>query len=300
MVDQARRCGPLRVAVAAAADREVLQAVAQAHAEGIAEPILVGNKGEILDLAAGIGFDLRACTIFDQPEAKRAAFDVVGLAAQGKADVVMKGQLKTNELLAAALRREGGIRDTNLLTHVGIFEIPRMDRLIYISDSGVVLHPDIYQKLEIIQNVVEVAHCFGIRRPRVAILAATEDVDPRRPVSIDSLALSRMARQGWIEDAVVDGPMALDVAISMHAARAKDIVGPVAGQADILIVPDVESGNVMAKSIQYFGHGRMAGLVVGARVPILISSRADTAETRFLSLAMASIISDHRRRRAVE
>jgi len=296
MVDYARTRGPIRIGVASAADREVLLAVGQAQDEGLAEAILVGNEAEILRLGEDLELDLSQTTILDQPEPKRAAIEVIGLAAQGKIDVVAKGQLKTTELLGAALRREGGIRERELVTHVGIFEIPRLDRLVYISDSGVVLYPDIHQKLEIIQNVVDVAHSFGLDRPRVALLSASEEVDPGRPASIESLALSRMAGEGWIEGAVVDGPMALDVAVSMRSAKTKGIAGPVAGQADILIVPNVEAGNVMAKSIQYFAHGRMAGLVVGARVPILISSRADTAETRFLSLAMAAIIADHRRR----
>ena len=295
MVDYARTRGPIRIGVASAADREVLLAVEQARAEGLAEAILVGNEAEILRLGEDLRLDWTQATIVDQPEPKRAAMAVISLAAQGEIDVVVKGQLKTTELLGAALRREGGIRERSLVTHVGIFEIPRLDRLIYISDSGVVLYPDIHQKLEIIQSVVEVAHCFGLECPKVALLSASEEIDPGRPVSMDNLALSQMAGEGWIEGAAVDGPMALDVAVSMRSATVKGIAGPVAGQADILIVPNVEAGNVMAKSIQYFAHGRMAGLVVGARVPILISSRADTAETRFLSLAMAAIIADHRR-----
>jgi phosphate butyryltransferase len=296
MVEYAQSCGPVRVAVAAAAEREVLLAIAEAQQAGIAKATLVGDVAAIRRLQAELKLDLGHARLVDEPEPKRAVFDVVSLAAQARADVIVKGNIKTDELLSAALRREGGIRERRLLTHVGIFEIPRMDRLIYISDSGVVVRPDIYQKVEIIQNAVDVAHCFGLERPRVAILSATEDVDPSLPVSIESLAISRMARDGWVEGAVVDGPMSLDVAISPHSARVKNVSGPVAGRADILIVPDVVSGNIMAKSIQYFGQGRMAGLVVGARVPILISSRADTAETRFLSLAMAAIIVHHQRR----
>ena len=298
MVNAAQSMGPARIAVAAAADPEVLLAVAEAHAAGIAEAILVGDAAGIARLRREMRLDLGAATILDEPEPKRAAIQVISLVAQGAADVVVKGRLKTEELLGAALRREGGIREENLLTHVGIFEIGRCDRLIYISDSGVVLYPDIRQKLEIIQNVVDVAHCFGLDCPKVAVLSSTESVDPGLPGGVDGLILSRMAQQGAVEGAWVDGPLSLDVAISAHAARVKGVEGPVAGAADILIVPNVETGNIMAKSIQYFGHGRMAGLVVGARAPILISSRADVAETRFLSLAMAAIVVGCRRRRA--
>jgi phosphate butyryltransferase len=295
MVAAARAGTPLRIGVAAAADREVLESVAQARQEGIVEATLVGDEPAIRQIADEIGFDLGSTTVLHEPEAKRAAVLVVSLAAGSSVDTVVKGHLKTEELLGAALRREGGIRQQSLMTHVGIFEIPRLDRLIYISDSGVVLYPDICQRLEIIQNAVDVAHCFGLQLPKVALLSSSEEVHPDLPVSIESLAISRMAQQGWAEGAVVDGPLSLDVAISPHAARVKAAGGPVAGQADILIVSSVESGNIMAKSIQYFARGRMAGLVVGARTPVIINSRADSAETRFLSLAMAAIIVNHQR-----
>jgi phosphotransacetylase len=162
--------------------------------------------------------------------------------------------------------------------------------LIYLSDSGVVVYPDVYQKLEIINNAVRVAHRFGVEEPKVAILAASETVHPKIQASIDALALSRMAEQGWVEGAVVDGPLGLDLAISPRAAELEGNASPIAGMADVLIVPNVEAGNIVGKSLQYFAHAHMAGLVVGARVPIIINSRADNAETRYLSLAMAAIL----------
>jgi phosphotransacetylase len=203
---------------------------------------------------------------------------------------VVKGQLKTGELLGAVLDRSGGIRGPGLLTHVGLFELPGMDRLLYLSDSGVVVYPDVYQKLQIINNVVAVAHRLGVSRPKVAILAASEAVHPKIPASIDALALAKMAEQGWVEGAVVDGPLGLELAVSPESARRKGCESPIAGQADVLIVPNVEAGNIAAKGLQYFAGARMAGLVVGAQVPILISSRADSAETRYLSLAMAVVL----------
>jgi phosphotransacetylase len=173
---------------------------------------------------------------------------------------------------------------------VGLFEIPGVDRLIYISDSGVIVQPDVSQKLEIIRSVVAVAHLFGVAMPRVAILAASDSVHPKIPASIDALALAKMSEQGWVEGAVVDGPVGLEEAISPVAAQLEGSDSPIAGLADVLIVPGVEAGNIMAKGLQYFAGARMAGLVVGARVPILISSRADAAETRYLSLAMAAVL----------
>lgn len=292
MIELARNKGPKRVAVAAAHDPEVLLSFEEARRAGLEiSGYLVGDAHAIEEIARQEGVSLADFEIIHEPETSRAARTVVLLAREGKADIVIKGQLKTAELLSTALNKEIGLRDKTLMTHVGIFEIPGMHKLIYISDSGVVPYPDVYQKLEIIRNAVEVAHRFGLEMPKVAILAATEAVHPKIPASIDALALAKMAEQGWVEGAIVDGPMALDTAISEYSARVKGIKSPVAGQADILIVPNVEAGNIMAKGILYFARARMAGHVVGAKVPILINSRADEAETRFLSLAMAIYLS---------
>lgn len=290
MVVEARRLGPKMAAVAAAADPEVLKAMDEAEREGLAHSILVGDAPRIEALQGELGLTLAHARVVHEPEVHRAAAQAVALAREGQAQIVVKGQLKTSDLLRAALDREHGLRDRHLLAHVGIFEVPGFDRLIYISDSGVVLYPDIYQKLEILRMAVDVVHRFGVGEPRVAILSASELVHPKMKSSVEALALAKMAEQGWVEGAVVEGPLTLDVAVSPAAAEAKGVQGPVAGRADLLIVPGVEAGNTMAKAIQYFGGGRMAGLVVGAKVPIIINSRADTAETRFLSLAMAVIL----------
>lgn len=287
----ARRIGPVRIAVAAAADPEVLKAVDQAQGEGIVDATLVGDWGAIEAYAAQVEASLDGIAVIHQPDPKQAARQVVALARGGEADVVVKGQIKTSDLLGLALNREIGIRGRRLLSHVGIFDLPTMDRLIYLSDSGVVVYPNVYQKLEIINNVVDVAHLFGLELPRVAILAASDTVSPKIPASVDALALSRMADQGWVEGAVVDGPLGLELAISPHAAELEGCESPIGGRADILIVPSVEAGNIVAKGFLYFAGARMAGLVVGAQVPIVISSRADTADTRYLSLAMAAVLS---------
>jgi phosphate butyryltransferase len=292
MVSTARRLGPVRIAVVGADDPEVLRAVARAQQEGMVEATLVGDWPAIEAYSAQTGVDLTGATLFHEPEPLQAARHVVDLVRTGQADVLVKGQIKTADLLGIALNRHIGIRGRGLLTHVGIFDLPGVDRLIYLSDSGVVVDPDVYQKLEIINNVVKVAHLFGVPQPRVAILAASDRVHPKIPASIDALALSKMAEQGWVEGAIVDGPLALDLAISPRAASIAEIHSPIAGQADVLIVPNVEAGNIVAKGLQYFAHARMAGLVVGAKVPIIISSRADSAETRYLSLAMAVILAD--------
>jgi phosphate butyryltransferase len=290
LVAAARHIGPVPIAVAAAHDPEVLKAVAQAQLEGMVAATLVGDWPAIEAYAAQTGANLDGATLVHEPDPKRAARHVVQLARQHQARVVVKGQIKTADLLGAALNRHTGIRGRGLLTHVGLFELPGIDRLIYLSDSGVVVDPDVYQKLEIINNVVAVAHLFGVEKPRVAILAASETVHPKIPASIDALALAKMAEQGWVEGALVDGPLGLELAISPQAAALEGSASPIAGLADILIVPNVEAGNIVAKGLLYFARARMAGLVIGAQAPVLINSRADSAETRYLSLAMAVVL----------
>jgi phosphate butyryltransferase len=267
-------------------------AVGRAQQEGMVQATLVGDWPAIEAYAAQTGVDLSDLTIVHESDSQRSASRVVALARDGQVLVVVKGQVKTSELLGAALNRHIGLRRQGLLTHVGIFELPGIDRLIYLSDSGVVVYPDVYQKLEIINNVVAVARLFGVDQPRVAILAASDTVHPKIPASIDALALSKMAEQGWVDHASVDGPLGLEVAISPEAAELEESGSPIAGLADVLIVPNVEAGNIVAKGLLYFARARMAGLVVGARVPIVISSRADTAETRYLSLAMAALLAN--------
>ena len=291
MIAVAREVGPIRIAVAAADDPEVLKAVEQAQREGIVDATLVGDALAIEEHAVRAGVDLGRVEILHESDRVEAARRVVTLAREGQVHAVVKGQIKTSELLSIALSRHTGIRGRHLLSHVALFELPGLDRLLYLSDSGVMPYPDVYQKLEIMKNVISVAHHFGIPVPRVAILAASETVHPKIPASIDALALAKMAEQGWVEGAIVDGPLGLELAISPEAARLKGTGSPIAGLADVLIVPNVEAGNIVAKGLQYFAGARMAGLVVGARVPIAISSRADSAETRYLTLAMAAVLS---------
>jgi len=290
LIEAAQAVGPKCIAIAAAHDPAVLISAEELQKLGIVIAHLVGDKPAIEVIAQERHLDLSGMIIVHEPDTGRAAQHAVAMAREGQADVVIKGQLKTPQILGAALDRERGIRQKKLLTHVGLFEVPGFDRIIYMSDSGVILSPTIEQKVVIIQNVVEVAHKFGLERPRVAILAATEVVDPKIPNSIEALALTRMAEDGWVEGAIVDGPLTLDVAVSSEAARIKGVESPVAGNADILIVPGVVAGNTAAKAIQYLAGGRMAGLVVGAKVPIIINSRADTADTRLLSTAMAVVL----------
>jgi phosphate butyryltransferase len=290
LLSAAQASGPRRMAIAAAHDPQVLVSVDEAKRQGIATAILIGDTSAMKSIAAASGLSLDEAEIIHETDATLAARKAVALAREGQADVVVKGQLKTTELLSAVLDRHTGVRDKKLLTHVGIFDIPNYNRLIYLSDSGVVLYPTIWQKLEIIRNAVDVAHRLGLEEPKVAILAAFESVHPRATVSVDALALARMADQGWVKGAVVDGPLALDIAISPESARIKQVRTSVTGNADILIVPNVPAGNIASKGMLYFGRARMAAAVVGAKVPIIINSRADDAETRLLSMALATLL----------
>jgi phosphate butyryltransferase len=290
LVALAQSLGPIRIGVVAAHDPEVLRAVAQATSENMVRATLVGDLPAIEALAAQVSADLGSSRVIHEPDPGLAAQRVVEMVRDGRADAVVKGQIKTGQLLSVVLNRHIGIRGRRLLSHIALFELPGMNRLVYVSDSGVVVYPDVYQKLEIINNVVHVAHLFGIPRPKVAILAASQTVHPKIPASIDALALAKMADQGWVAGADVDGPLGLEVAISEETAKLEGCSSPIAGLADVLIVPNVEAGNIISKGLLYFAHARMAALVVGAHVPVIISSRADSAETRYLSLAMAAVL----------
>ena len=226
----------------------------------------------------------------DYPD--EAAERAVELINSHKADLAMNGLAQPRYLIEAALDRTNGLRTGRLLTDVSIFEIPNMDRLILISDIGIVVSPTMEQRIGIVRNAIEVAHALGIEQPKVAILAATEMVNPKIPLSMEAANLSKMAQRGQIKGALIDGPLALDNAISPEAARIKGIKSDVAGYADILIAPDIEAGNILAKTIIYFAKGRMAGVVVGGRCPLVLPSRSDPPETKLVSMALGIYLSE--------
>lgn len=286
----ARAKGPKTVAIAAAHEKEILLAARDAEVEGLAECILVGDRERIQHIAAHEDIELGKMMIIDEPNAHQAARKVMELVSLGHADLAMKGQIETGDFLRVALDKEIGLRIGRLFTHVAVFEIPGFDRLILVSDAGVVVAPDLAQKIEIVRNAIEVAHALGVEKPRVAILAATEMVNPKIPTTMDAANLSKMAERGQITGGIVDGPLALDNAISPEAAMVKGIHSEVAGRADILILPDIEAGNVLAKAISYFAKGRMAGIVQGARAPLVVASRADPHDSKLVSIALGVLL----------
>ena len=297
LLEEAKRVGPKKVAIAGAEEHEVLLAARDATDQGFAECICVGNMERMRKGADEHDIDLEGLTLIHAPDGKHAIRQVVGMASTGLIDIIMKGSISTGSLLSAVLAREAKLRTGRLLSHVGVFEVPGYDRFIFISDGGVNINPTVDQKLDIILNAVEVAHRLGLAEPRVALLAASELLSPHIPASIHALALAKMAEQGWVEGALVDGPLALDTAVSPKAAEIAGIPGPVAGHADILIVPDVDTGNVVAKVITFFVRGRMAGVVMGARVPLVISSRADLHEVKLVSMALGVVLAANPARR---
>jgi phosphate butyryltransferase len=290
LLDAAKEKGPKHVAIAAGHQSEVMLAGLDAEVAGLAEVILVGDQARIKEIATEEGFDISRMEVIHQPHPHQAAYQVMKLVSEGRADIAMKGKVETSDFLRAALSKDLNLRTGRLFTHVAAFEIPDFDRLIFISDAGVVVAPDLEQKVQIVQNAIHVAHGLRIDLPRVAVLAATEVVNPKIPTTLDAANLSKMADRGQIRGGLVDGPLALDNAISPESARIKGIKSEVAGYADILIAPDIEAGNVLAKAITYFAQGKMAGVVVGARCPLILPSRSDTREAKLVSLALGVML----------
>ncbi len=290
MLAAAAATGAVPVAIAAAHEYEVLVAASEAQARGIIRAILVGDAANIRQIAREHGLDLHAMRIIDVPDSEAAADKTMHIVAQGEAKVAIKGQMQTSTFLHAALRREAGLRTERLISHVGIFEVPGFDRLLFITDGGVVLYPTKEQKIGIVSNGIAVAKGLGIQQPKVALLAAADEVSPELPVTVEIAEIVAMQERWLAEGALVDGPFLLDTAVSPQVAQQRGRGGPVAGHAEVLVAPDAESGNIMAKGITYFAQGRMAGLVVGAKAPLVVGSRADPPETRLVCIAAGALL----------
>ncbi|MGQ9627759.1 MAG: bifunctional enoyl-CoA hydratase/phosphate acetyltransferase [Anaerolineae bacterium] len=282
----AKERGPKRVAIATADQKEILIAAVKAYEESLARCTLIADEDAIRRLAAEESLSLEDMEIIHEPNLRQAAKRAVELVNSGQADLIMNGRAQAGNLFRAALDRETGIRTGRLLTDVAVFEIPGVDRLIFISDAGVVVSPTFEQKVEIVQNAIDVAHLLGVENPKVAILSATEMVNPKIPVSLDASNLSKMAERGQIKGGIVDGPLALDNAISLEAAHIKGIHSEVAGRADILIAPDIEAGNILTSSLIYLARAQMASVVVGGRCPLIVPASADPPRSKLVSLAL--------------
>jgi phosphotransacetylase len=290
---------PVRTAVAHPCDDSSLTAAVQAAAAKIIKPTLVGPRERIQKLAASLNLDIAGLPIVDQPHSHAAAEKAVTLVRLGEADALMKGSLHTDELMAEVVRKDTGIRTARRISHVFIMDVPTYPKPLFITDAAINIGPTLEDKVDIVQNAIELAQALGIGTPKVAILSAVETINSKIRSTVDAAALCKMAERGQITGGMLDGPLALDNAISREAAAIKHITSPVAGDADILLVPDLEAGNMLAKELTFLADADAAGIVLGARVPIILTSRADNVRARMASCAVAALYAHARRMAAV-
>lgn len=290
LIEQARQLGPKRVAVAAAANSLVLHSIQRTSQLGFVKPLLVGRREEILAEADAIGFEVSEDQIIDTAIKTETASRAVELVRAGQADILMKGYLHTQALLHAVLDAKTGLRTDRLLSHVFLMEVPTYHKLLAITDAAINIAPDLTQKAAIVQNAIDLMHQLGIEIPKVAVLSSVETVNPRIPSTIDAACLHKMYERNQITGAIVDGPFAFDNAISRQAALDKGFDSPVSGDADIMLAPDLDAGNILSKNLEYLASAQMAGIVMGAQVPIVLTSRSDPPGARTYSLALAVIL----------
>ncbi len=267
-----------------------LRGAVEAAGEGLIEPTLIGPENEMKALARKIGVDIAPFPILNAETEVKAAELSVAMCRSGNALAMMKGSLHTDELMKVAMQRDTGLRTSRRITHVFVMDTPAYARTLLITDAAINIEPELEDKIHIVQNAIDLAHALNIPEPKVALLSAVETVNPKIKSTLDAAALCKMADRGQITGGILDGPLAFDTAVSVKAAAIKNLVSPVTGQADILVVPDLESGNMLAKQLEYLGGAQLAGIVLGARVPVILTSRADSAETRLTSCAVAVLL----------
>jgi phosphate butyryltransferase len=287
----ARQRGKKRIAVAAAQDEDVLRALRLALAEGICDPVLIGDTPKIIEIARDVGLDLKQCTVLHETENQMACEIAVRAIANHEADILMKGLVNTSALLKAVLSKSFGITQDRLLSHVAFFDSPYYHKTLCVTDAAINISPDPSEKLMILQNAIDTCHKLGIVKPLVAMLAPVEVVNSKIESTIHGASIAQMQKENLILDCIVEGPMALDVAISSGAAEHKNLISDVAGNADILVAHDLNSGNLLYKSLVFLGGATASAVVAGASVPIVLTSRADSDKSKFLSIALAVALS---------
>ncbi len=295
IVARARGLPGLVTAVVHPCDVPSLEAAIVARDRGLIDPILIGPEERIRAAAQAGGIDLSGCVIDPVPYSHAAAARGVELVRRAEAEAIMKGSLHTDELMAEIVKAESGLRTARRISHVFVMQVPALERLLLVTDGAVNIDPSLEVKADIVRNAIDLARALGIREPRVAILSAVETVTSKLRSTLDAAALCKMAERGQIAGGILDGPLAFDNAVSLAAARTKGIASEVAGRADILVAPDLEAGNILAKQLEYFAGALAGGVVLGARVPVILSSRADPLESRVLSCAVAVLFAHSRR-----
>lgn len=286
----AQEKGPKKMAVAVAQDEDVLGAIKLAYEKGIVEPILVGDSELIQKLAAGISFDISNVQIIDEKDGVEATRKATALVSSGEAQVLMKGLIDTSVIMKAVLDKEIGLRTDSVISHVAVFDVPTYHKVFMVTDAAMIIAPDLDQKKKIIENAVKLAHSLDIAEPKVAVLAAKEKVSPKMEATVHAKELADMNKAGEISGCIVDGPFALDNAVSKESARIKGIDSVVAGDADILLAPDIEAGNVLYKALSFLANAKSAGLIVGTSKPIVLTSRADNEEAKLNSIVLATLM----------
>jgi phosphate acetyltransferase len=289
----AQKCEAIRMAVVHPCSREALEGAIEAGQLGLIEPILVGPAEKIRALAANCNFDIGSLPIIDVPHSHAAAQKAVAMAQAGEVHALMKGSLHTDELMSEVIAPGNGLRTSRRVSHIFVLDVPRYHKPLLVTDAAINIEPDFDAKADIVRNAIDLAHALGIACPKVAILSAVETVTPKMRSSMEAAALCKMADRGQITGAVLDGPLAFDNAVSAFAAGIKGIHSEVAGDADILVVPNLEAGNMLAKQLEYLADAQAAGVVLGAKVPIVLTSRADSAHSRVASCAVALLVHHH-------
>ena len=287
---------PVPTAVAHPCEVSALAGAIEAGARGLIVPLLVGPANKIAETAAAAQLDLANAEIVDVPHSHASAAKAVELIRQGKAEILMKGSLHTDELMSAIVSREGGLRTGRRISHVFIMDVPTYHKVLIVTDAAINIAPTLEDKVDICQNAIDLAVSLGLEKPKVAILAAVETVTSKMPATIDAAALCKMAERGQIKGGILDGPLAFDNAINAQAAETKGIKSAVAGDPDILLAPDLEAGNILAKLLSFLANSDSAGMVLGAKVPVILTSRADTVRSRIASCAVAKLVAHARRK----
>jgi phosphate acetyltransferase len=298
LIARCKALAPVPTAVAHPCDESSLKGAVEAAQMGLLQPILVGPREKIEAVAREFALDISGFELVDAAHSVDAAEVAVRLAREGRAQMLMKGSLHTDELMGAVVRGATGLRTGRRISHAFIMDVPSLDRAIIVTDAAINIFPTLEDKMHIVQNAIDLSHALGFPLPKVAILSAMETVNPNVPSTVDAAALCKMADRKQITGGILDGPLALDNAIDLAAARIKKIDSPVAGMADILVAPDLEAGNMLAKSLSFMADADAAGIVLGARVPIILTSRADSVMTRLASCAVAALVAEARRENA--
>lgn len=292
LLEKVKKSSKKTVAVAVAQDSPVLEAIKAAKERGIADAILVGDKYKIREIAASLDLDLNQFEVLHEPDVKKATLYAIQQVSSGRADMVMKGLVDTATFLRSVLNKEVGLRTGKLMSHVAVFDIEGFDRLIFLTDAAFNTYPVLKDKVAMINNAVYVAKACGIEMPKVAAIGAVEVVNESMPATVDAALLAKMNDRGQIKGCIIDGPFALDNALSEEAAKHKGITGEVAGKADILLLPNIDSSNIMYKTLTYTAKSRNGGLLVGTSAPVILTSRADSFETKVNSIALAAMVAD--------